>query len=215
MVVKRLILVSSICLTGLLCSAQKTVECWAPDHNVKVNVETASIFYQHDERSNYQKFGFGLGAEFEYFKSGRWRLSFAPMFNYVGAEEEFQTYVVEPITGFYYRSTVLTGKYTLSTPLYLKYDLTRSWQFGLGYQPEFLLNTMKRQYERGISSSEAPDIRFHNTSSAIIGQINYRVDGKHMISAIGQYGVGPVILGADKPTSQAFRLQISRGILTL
>ncbi len=213
MVDKQIVTFLALCLVSLSLQAQKMAVCTTPKPNVKLNIETASIFYQHTERSNYQKFGFGIGAEYEYVRSKQWTLSCAPMFNYVGAEEEFQTYVVEQ-SGFYYRSTVLTGKYTLSTPLYIKYDLTHSWQFGLGYQPAFLLSTRKRQYERGESSTATPDIRFHNTSSAIIGQINYRVDHVHTISAIGQYGVGPVILGADKPTSQAFRLQISRGIAT-
>ncbi|MBO6517835.1 MAG: outer membrane beta-barrel protein [Bacteroidia bacterium] len=184
------------------------------DSPIKLNFETASIFYNNTESGTRGKFGFGLGGEFYFHDGGISILSVAPMVSYWGAEEERKTYRVDN-GSYYYRSTTLTGKLTLNIALMYKRRIHPNWQVGFGYQPQIMLASFRDQVTHGETNSEIPDIQFSKTGSSVVGMVGYRIDRRYRVNLFGQYGIGAVIQGAKEPRGSAIRLQISRGLFML
>ncbi len=212
----KLIILSLLFTVGATkAHAQKTSKFAYPESpGLLLNIETASIFYSKTENQSYTKFGAGIGVEYVFYDRGTSEFSCAPMISFWGANEELKTYRVENSI-YYYRSTVLTGKISLNVPLMYKRQISPLWRIGIGYQPQFLLFTLKNQTIRGTSTTEIPDVQFNKTESSVIGFVGYRIDRRHQINLLGQYGISKVIQGATEPNCNALRLQISRGIFWL
>lgn len=179
-----------------------------------LNIETAGIYYTKPEGNSYAKFGMGIGGEYMIFNRNPSMFSLSPMVNYLGANEVRRTYQVEH-GNYYYRTTHLTGKISLGINLIYKYQVRYKWRIGVGFQPQFVLATFKSQTIYGSTTAPLPDIQFNKTESSLLGFAGYRIDRKHQLNVLCQYGLSKSIQGANEPGSIALRFQISRSLFTL
>lgn len=208
MVVKQI----AVALCLLLCGhafAQKTLPETEDLTGFSIIAQTSSLFFVNSEQGNYTKFGFGAGAEYIFYQKGKMLLSCAPLIGYSGAHEEQNTFSTKQGV-FFYRSTLLTGKLTLQTPLYVQTQLKNKMRIGVGFQPQFLAKTFKKQTVHGTSSTDIPDIHFLQTESSLMVRLGFQIDPLYRVQVMGQFGLSPVTLNENSPVVHGVRFQISR-----
>lgn len=179
--------------------------------NTRVHLETGGVFYKNITTGNYNKFGFGVGAE------GLWQqdkfgyLSLGLNVAFRGAHEERKTYSVENAQ-YYYRSTTLTGRLLASPVLGYKRNMGRQIQIGVGLQPSIVLASFKDYYTLGLSASPIPDVTFQRTELAVVSSISYVIDPNWMVNIIGQYTFSPLTQGENPSYARGLSMQLSRKI---
>ena len=177
----------------------------------RLHIETSAIRYRNATPSNYVGFGFGVGGEFYFLERKKSMFSLAPTFHYNQASEEQKTYSVEN-NSYYYRSTTLTGRMLFAPAFYYKRNIGKQIQLGLGFQPQFVIGTLKDFYTYGESVSAIPDVEFRKTEVAILASLTYVISPLYSVNLVGQFGSSPVTQSIESVYADGLRMQISKRI---